>query len=83
MRENNLKSVNIWQSYKQQRDCLRLLAVRWPGAQSARDNHVLACGEGAQDVQRKMGRTVVKSDGEMSWKSSSSSFICTVCRNEQ
>ena len=22
---------------------LRLLAARWPGAQSARDNHVLAC----------------------------------------
>jgi len=32
-----LKSVNIWQSYKQERDCLvhflRLLAVCWPGAQ--------------------------------------------------
>ena len=31
-----LKSVNIWQSYKQQRDCLahflRLLAVCWPSA---------------------------------------------------
>jgi len=30
--------VNIWQSYKQERDCLvhllRLLAVCWPGAQS-------------------------------------------------
>ena len=42
-----LKSVNIWQSYKQEHDCLvhflRLLAVCWPGAQSARDNHVLAC----------------------------------------
>jgi len=41
------KSVNIWQSYKQERDCLihflRLLAVRWPSAQSARNNHVLAC----------------------------------------
>jgi len=41
------KLVNIWQSYKQERDCfvhfLRLLAVCWPGAQSARDNHVLAC----------------------------------------
>jgi len=36
----SFKSVNIWQSYKQERDCLvhflRLLAVRWPGAQSAR-----------------------------------------------
>jgi len=34
-----LKSVNIWQSYKQERGCLmhvlRLLAVCWPGAQSA------------------------------------------------
>jgi len=43
---NFFKSVNIWQSYKQKRDCLvhflRLLAVFWPGAQSARDNHVLA-----------------------------------------
>jgi len=31
------KSVNICQSYKQERDCfvhfLRLLAVRWPGLQ--------------------------------------------------
>jgi len=35
----NLKSVNIWQTYKQKRDCLMhflcLLAVRWPGTQSA------------------------------------------------
>ena len=33
------KSVNIWQSYKQERGCLvhflRLLAACWPGAQSA------------------------------------------------
>ena len=33
------KSVNIWQSYTQKRDCLvhflRLLAVCWPGAQRA------------------------------------------------
>ena len=33
------KSVNIWQSYKQERDCLvydlSLLAVCWPGVQSA------------------------------------------------
>ena len=47
MSEKNNKSVNIWQSYKQERDCLvhflSLLAVCWPGAQSARDNHVLAC----------------------------------------
>ena len=42
-----LKSVNIWQSNKQERDCLvhflRLLAVCWSGALSARDNHSLAC----------------------------------------
>jgi len=42
-----LKSVNIWQSYKQERDCLVhfhcLLAVCWPGALSAWDNHALAC----------------------------------------
>jgi len=41
------KSVNIWQSYKQERDYLvhffRLLAVCWPGAQSAWDNYALAC----------------------------------------
>jgi len=45
--ERLLKSVNIWQSYKQECDCLLhflcLLAVCWPGTQSARDNHVLAC----------------------------------------
>jgi len=43
-----LKSVNIRQSYMQERDCLvhfiHLLAVWWPGAQSAWDNsHALAC----------------------------------------
>jgi len=41
------KSVNIWQSYKQESDCLmhylHLSAVWWPSTQSARDNHVLAC----------------------------------------
>ena len=35
-----LKSVNIWQNYKQKRGCLvhflRLLAVCWPGASGAR-----------------------------------------------
>jgi len=45
--ERLLKSVNIWQSYKQECDSLLhflcLLAVCWPGMQSARDNHVLAC----------------------------------------
>jgi len=42
-----LKLVNIWQSYKQERDCLvhflRLLVACCSGAQSALDNHVLAC----------------------------------------
>jgi len=37
--EKKLKLVNIWQSYKQERDSLahflRLLAVCWPGLQSA------------------------------------------------
>ena len=41
------KSVNIWRSYGQKGVCvmhfLRLLAVCWPGAQSARDNHLLTC----------------------------------------
>ena len=41
------KSVNIWQICKQERGCLvhflRLLAVCWPGAQSAWDNHAVAC----------------------------------------
>jgi len=35
--EKSLKSVNIWQSYKQERDCLMHflspLAVCWPSAQ--------------------------------------------------
>jgi len=38
------KSVNIWQSYKQERDCLVhflcLSEVYWTGTQSAGDNHV-------------------------------------------
>jgi len=37
--EKKIKSVNSWQSYKQERDCLvhflRRSAVCWPGAQSA------------------------------------------------
>ena len=43
---NFFKSVNIWQSYKQEGGCfvhvLRLLAMWWPGTQSAQDNHLLA-----------------------------------------
>jgi len=42
---NFFKSVNMWQSYKQEHDCLvhflRLLAMCWPGVQSARDSHAL------------------------------------------
>jgi len=45
-RVNFFKSVNIWQSYKQEgRYLMRylcLLEVRWPGAQGARHNHLLA-----------------------------------------
>jgi len=45
--EKKVKSVNIWQSYKQERGglvhFLRLLAVHWPGAQSAWDNYLPAC----------------------------------------
>jgi len=41
------KSVNIWQSYKQERDCLmhfaRLANTLLKDDESARDNHVLAC----------------------------------------
>jgi len=45
--EKKLKSVNIWQSYKQERDCLvhfaRRANTRLKDEESARDNHVLAC----------------------------------------
>jgi len=41
------KSVNIWQSYKQERGCLmglaRLANTLLKDEESARDNHVLAC----------------------------------------
>jgi len=44
------KSVNIWQSYKQERDCLthfvRLTNAFLKDEESARDNHVLACNLG-------------------------------------
>jgi len=47
LRVKKIISLNIWQSYQQERDCLvhflRLLAVSWPGAQDARDNYALAC----------------------------------------
>jgi len=40
------KSVNIWQSYKQERDCFlhfaRLANTLLKDAETARDNHVLA-----------------------------------------
>ena len=42
--EKKLKLVNIWQSYKQERDCivhfLRLLAVCWPGARTHTHTHI-------------------------------------------
>ena len=45
--EKFLKSVNIWQGYKQERGCfvhfLLLLAVWCPGSQSARNHRVLIC----------------------------------------
>jgi len=41
------KSVNIWQSYKQERDCLmhfaHLANTLLKDEESARDNQVLAC----------------------------------------
>jgi len=48
LRVKKNKSVTFfWQNYKQESDCfvhfLSLSAVFWPGAQSARDNQVLAC----------------------------------------
>ena len=54
--------MNIWQSYKQELDCLvhflHLLAVCWPGAQSARDNHALACGSSARTDHRHNARAL-------------------------
>ena len=45
--KKNLKSVNIWQSYKQERGCLMHFALLantlLKGEESARDNHILAC----------------------------------------
>ena len=45
--KKNLKSVNIWQSYKQERGCLmrfaRLANTLLKDEESARDNHVVAC----------------------------------------
>jgi len=42
-----LKSVNIWQTYKQERDCLvhfaRMANILLKDEESARDNHALAC----------------------------------------
>jgi len=41
------KSVNIWHSYKQERDCLvhfaRLANTLLKDGESVRDSHVLAC----------------------------------------
>ena len=45
--EKKLKSVNIWQSYKQECGCLvhfaRLTNTLLKDEESAQDNHVLAC----------------------------------------
>jgi len=45
--KKSLKSVNIWQSYKQERCCLihfvRLATTLLKDEESARDNRVLAC----------------------------------------
>jgi len=45
--EKKLKSVNIWQSYKQERGCLvhfaRLTNTLLKDEESAQGNHVLAC----------------------------------------
>ena len=45
--EKNLESVNIWQNYKQGRDCFVHFAclsnTLLKDEESARDNHVLAC----------------------------------------
>jgi len=47
--EKYLKSVIIWQSYKQERDCLthfaRLANTLLKDEESARDNPVLACNQ--------------------------------------
>ena len=44
---NFFKSMNIWKSYKQERDCLvhfaHLANTLLKDEESARDNHVLAC----------------------------------------
>jgi len=46
VKKSFFKSVNIWQSYKQERDCLkhfvRLANTLLKDAESARNNHVLA-----------------------------------------
>jgi len=45
--EKKLKSVNIWQSYNQERNCLvhlkRLTNTLLKDEESAQDNHVFAC----------------------------------------
>ena len=56
-----IKSVNSWQSYQQERDCLvhflRLSAVCWPGAQSAWDNHALAGNFAKYSLIKKISLT--------------------------
>jgi len=47
LRVNFFKSVNIWQSYKEERDCIvhfvRLANTLLKDEESAGDNHFLAC----------------------------------------
>ena len=44
MSKKFFKSVNIWQSYNQERDCLvRLADATQKDGENARNNHVLAC----------------------------------------
>ena len=47
MSEIFFKSMNIWRSYEQERDCFvhfaRLVNTLLKDGESARDNHILAC----------------------------------------
>ena len=54
--KNFLQSVNIWQSYKQERDCLvhfaRLANTLLKDEESARDSHVPACTFAKPNIYR-------------------------------
>jgi len=53
-----IKSVNIWQSYKQERGCLvpfaRLVSTLLNDEECARDNHVLACNSAKYSPIKKI-----------------------------